>query len=98
MTLMNLQKRILLLLSLTGHAAEEMNATSPAGEWNHMKVAGTGKRVSVALNGKHVNEAAFTHPRLRQKPWLGFIGFQDHGLPFSWRNIHMRSLVPSSQP
>ncbi len=73
--------------------APRANATKPAGEWNHMSVTSVGGEVTVRLNGVLVNSVSLSHPQLKSKPKQGFIGFQDHGLPFWLRNIRIRELV-----
>ncbi len=91
--------------TLTAHAvtggilpkvAPRANATKPAGEWNHISVTSVGGEVTVRLNGVQVNNVRLSHPSLRAKPKQGFIGFQDHGLPFWLRKIRIRELVPSA--
>lgn len=74
--------------------APRANATKPAGEWNHMSVTSISGNVTVRLNGVVVNNVELSHPRLSGKPKQGFIGFQDHGLPFWLRNVRIRSLEP----
>ncbi|MFT5525037.1 MAG: putative heme-binding domain-containing protein [Pirellulaceae bacterium] len=79
------------------------NATKPAGEWNRMSVTSVNGDVTVRLNGVLVNRVKLTHPRLESKSKQGYIGFQDHGLPFWLRNVRIRSLesspsLSSSQP
>lgn len=76
--------------------APRANATKPAGEWNHMSVTSVSGEVTVRLNGVLVNNVDLSHPQLKTKPKLGFIGFQDHGLPFWLRNMRIRELVGSS--
>jgi len=78
--------------------APKANAVKPAGEWNRMKVASMGGKITVTLNGKLVNEVTLSHPRLQKKPKQGFIGFQDHGLPFSLRKIRIRGRAASPSP
>jgi len=84
---------------LTGHAisggilpgiAPSANAAKPAGEWNRMNVTSLDGVVTVTLNGVQVNQAKLTHTRLKTKPKQGFIGFQDHGIPFWLRNVRIR--------
>lgn len=68
-------------------------AGKPAGEWNRMQVAVKGDKLTVTLNGKEVNEVDLkATPQLKDRPEKGFIGFQDHGLPLSLRNIRVRRL------
>jgi hypothetical protein len=68
------------------------NAARKAGEWNKMKVVVKGNKVTVTLNGEEVNEVALDSPRIKDRPASGYIGFQDHGLPLSLRNIRVREL------
>jgi len=75
--------------------APRANATKPAGEWNHMSVTSVSGEVTVRLNGVLVNNVKLSHPQLKTKPKQGFIGFQDHGLPFWLRNIRIRELEPA---
>lgn len=75
--------------------APKANATKPAGEWNHMSVTSVGGEITVRLNGVLVNNVNLSHPKLQTKPKQGFIGFQDHGLPFWLRNVRIRSLEPA---
>jgi putative heme-binding domain-containing protein len=77
--------------------APRANATKPAGEWNHMSVTSVSGNVTVRLNGVMVNNVKLTHHRLANKPKQGFIGFQDHGLPFWLRNVRIRSLESSAE-
>ena len=71
------------------------NVTKPADQWNKMIVTSVGGNVTVRLNGVLVNNVKLSHPRLENKPKQGFIGFQDHGLPFWLRNVKIRSLESS---
>lgn len=68
------------------------NAAKPAGEWNIMNVTSLNGVVTVTLNGVQVNQAKLTEGRLKNKPKEGYIGFQDHGIPFWLRNIRIREL------
>jgi hypothetical protein len=64
----------------------------PAGEWNQFQVVVQAGKVTVKLNGEVVNELALDNPKIKSRPATGYIGFQDHGLPLSLRNIRVRSL------
>ena len=68
------------------------NAAKAAGEWNQMKVTCKGGKVTVVLNGEVVNEAALDSRTIKDRPATGYIGFQDHGLPLSLRNIYLQGL------
>lgn len=62
-----------------------------AGEWNRFHIDVKNGKVVVKLNGEIVNELALDNPKIKSRPPTGFIGFQDHGLPLSLRNIRLRS-------
>jgi Domain of Unknown Function (DUF1080) len=68
------------------------NNAKPAGEWNHMQVTCKGTKVTVRLNGEVVNEVSLDQGQLKSRAPTGYIGFQDHGLPLSLRNIKVREL------
>ncbi|HEX6985211.1 MAG TPA: DUF1080 domain-containing protein [Planctomycetaceae bacterium] len=68
-------------------------AAKPAGEWNRFRITVRGDTLTVRLNDRTVNEVELKkHPRLKERPDRGFIGFQDHGLPLALRNIRVRRL------
>ncbi len=66
------------------------NTAKPAGEWNRFQITCKGNKVTVVLNGEVVNEVPLDHPRIKDRPPTGYIGFQDHGLPLWLRNIRVR--------
>jgi hypothetical protein len=68
------------------------NTAKAAGEWNKMKVTCKEGKVTVTLNGEVVNEARLDHAKIKDRPASGSIGFQDHGLPLSLRNIRITEL------
>ena len=68
------------------------SAAKPAGEWNTFNIVSKGRSVTVRLNGEVVNELSLDHPRLKDRPPTGFVGFQDHGLPLALRKIRIRRL------
>jgi len=68
------------------------NAAKAAGEWNRFQIAVKGKSLKVILNGETVNEVALDKGRLATFPSTGSIGFQDHALPISLRNIKIREI------
>ena len=72
------------------------NAAKPAQQWNQMSVMSLDGEITVKLNGVLVNKAKLTHPPLTAKPKQGFIGFQDHGIPFWLRNVRIRDLSTST--
>ena len=68
------------------------NTAKKAEEWNTFHITVKGNQLTVRLNGEVVNELSLDHPRLKDRPDSGYIGFQDHGLPLSLRNIRIREL------
>ncbi len=67
------------------------NAAKPAGEWNTFHITNKNDKLTVHLNGKTVNVVDLTM-KLKDRPKTGHIGFQDHALPLSLRNIKIREL------
>jgi len=68
------------------------NAAKPAGEWNRFHIRCEGDKLTVKLNGVVVNEVDLNHPKLKNRPDSGYIGFQDHALPLALRKIKIRRL------
>ena len=68
------------------------NTVKAAGEWNRFHITCKGRKVTIKLNGTVVNEISLDHPRLKNRPPKGGIGFQDHGLPLSLRKFRIRAI------
>jgi hypothetical protein len=68
------------------------NAAKAAGEWNHFHITNKNNTLIVKLNGEVVNEVELGKGALASRPATGWIGFQDHALPLSLRNIKIRQL------
>ena len=68
------------------------NAAKPAGDWNHFDITVKGDKLTIKLNGETVNEVDLKHEKLKNRPDTGRIGFQDHGLPLSLKDIKIRKL------
>jgi hypothetical protein len=68
------------------------NTAKPAGEWNRFQITCQGNKVTISLNGEIVNEVSLDNEKIKTRPATGYIGFQDHGLPLSLRNIRVREL------
>jgi hypothetical protein len=66
------------------------NAAKPAGEWNRFVITVKDNKLTIVLNGEKVNELDLAHEKVKSRPATGWIGFQDHGLPLSLRNIKVR--------
>ena len=69
------------------------NAAKPAGDWNKFHITVKDKQLTVRLNGEVVNEVNLAeHPKLKNRPETGYIGFQDHALPLKLRNLRIKQL------
>jgi len=68
------------------------NTAKPAGDWNHFDITVKGDKLTIKLNGETVNEVDLKHEKLKNRPETGRIGFQDHGLPLSLKDIKIRKL------
>lgn len=69
----------------------KQNAARPAGEWNRFHITVIGDKLTIRLNGELVNDVDLkSHPRLKDRPDRGSIGFQDHALPLALRKIRIR--------
>lgn len=68
------------------------NAAKPAGEWNKFQITNKADKLTIVLNGQTVNELNLAESKVKDRPKVGNIGFQDHGLPLSLRNIRIREL------
>ncbi len=68
-------------------------AAKPAGEWNKMRITHRDDKIIVMLNDINVNAHDLSGGgQLAERPKTGPIGFQDHALPISLRNIRVREL------
>lgn len=81
--------------SLYRYLAPAVNATRPAGAWNHLEVICLRDYICVILNGEvlhNFNQQAIE--QLRDKPLSGFISVQNHGGRIEFRSIRLRELEP----
>jgi Domain of Unknown Function (DUF1080) len=72
--------------------APKKNTAKAPGEWNKFHITSKGDKLTVVLNGEVVNEVDLASGGLKSRPKTGAIGFQDHALPLSLRNIRIRKL------
>lgn len=89
-------------------SAPSANPSHPAGEWNQVTLTCEGPHIQVEINGQVVNDIdlnEWTEPgqnpdgtpnkfntAYSEMTHSGFIGFQDHGNPVSYRNIQVKPL------
>lgn len=76
-----------------GTVGPTKNMAKPAGEWNRMAVTCRGPRMQVELNEEQVVDVDLAETSRRDRPLVGYIALQDHGLPLWFRNIKMRVLT-----
>ena len=72
--------------------APTKDAARPPHEWNRVEVTVVKGTLKVVLNGELVNSIRLDHPKIKDRPARGFIGFQDHGMPLAIRNVRLQSL------
>jgi hypothetical protein len=68
------------------------NTSKPAGQWNRIVVTCRGNRLKVELNGEQIVDLRLDKSALKDRPPVGYVGLQDHGLPLSFRNIKIKEL------
>ncbi len=70
------------------------NMSKPAGEWNRMIVTMKGDHLNVVLNGEVIQDFNLAEKKPADKvlPASGKISIQDHGQPFTVRNIKIKRL------
>jgi sugar phosphate isomerase/epimerase len=75
--------------------APKVNASRPAGEWNHYKITFKGKRLQVELNGKLVLDwEATPRGKIKDVASEGYIGLQNHDSlsPIYFRDVFIKEL------
>ncbi len=68
------------------------NAANPAGEWNRLVITHKGNHIHATLNGKLIQDLEVPEAAAKNRPTPGHVGLQDHGQPFSVRNIRIKQL------
>ena len=71
------------------------DASSPSGEWNHMKITFSGSQIQVEINGRKVLDwIAEPRGKVRDFASEGYIGLQNHDSrsPVYFRNIFLKKL------
>ena len=75
-------------------AGPTANASKPAVEWNRMTVTMKGDQLTVVINGKLVQDINLREKKPEKKKLVksGKICIQDHGQPFTVRNLRVKRL------
>lgn len=77
---------------IIGTVGPTKNMAKPAGEWNRMIITCRGKQLQVVFNGEQVVDCDLSKTSRRNRPLVGYVGLQDHGLPLWFRNIRIKVL------
>jgi len=79
--------------SLYKVVAPSKRASKPAGEWNKMRITAIADHIVVELNGQKIIDVnGKSHPELLKRSPRGFVGFQDHHSPVSFRRVRLADL------
>jgi len=79
------------------------NESKPVGQWNDLEIVCDGKLIKISVNGFKLIDTDFgklTMPLgkfptpYNDLPLKGYICFQDHGQPVSFRNMRVKKLPP----
>jgi len=77
---------------IIGTVGPTKNMAKPAGEWNRMITTCKGTQLKVELNGEPIVDVDLAKTAARNRPLVGYVGLQDHGLPLWFRNIRIKEL------
>ena len=77
---------------IIGTIGPTKNMAKPAGQWNRMVVTCRGKQLQVELNGEKIVDVRLDTTGRSDRPLVGYVGLQDHGLPLWFRNIRIKPL------
>jgi len=81
-----------------GTMAPSKNMVKPAGEWNRYTITCKGSSVKVVLNGQQIIDLDLSKSPLRNRPPIGYIGFQDEAKPVWYRNVRIKELAAKKVP
>jgi hypothetical protein len=75
-----------------GTAAPSKNMAKPAGEWNRYVITCRGNQLKVELNGEQIIDLELDKSAIKDRPPVGYIGFQDEAKPVWYRNVRIKEL------
>ena len=73
-----------------GTVGPTKNMAKPAGEWNHMVVTCRGSRLQIELNGEQVVDVDLKKTSRKDRPPVGYLGFQDEAKHIQYRNVKIK--------
>ncbi len=73
-------------------AAPSKNMAKPAGEWNRYTITCKGTQLKVVFNGEQIHDLDLSKSAIKDRPPVGFIGFQDEAKRVWYRNVRIKEL------
>jgi hypothetical protein len=73
-------------------AGPSKNMAKPAGEWNRYIITCEDNRLTVVLNGEQIIDLALGESAMKDRPAVGYIGFQDEAKRVWYRNVRIKEL------
>jgi len=73
-------------------AAPSKNMAKPAGEWNRYIITSQDGQLTVVLNGEQIIDLRFDESAMKDRPEIGYIGFQDEAKRVWYRNVRIKEL------
>ena len=83
---------------IIGTVAASKNMVKPAGQWNRYTITCKGSRVTVVFNGEQVIDIDLSGTAMKNRPLVGYIGFQDEAKRVWYRNVRIKELPGSGKP
>jgi hypothetical protein len=68
------------------------NMAKPAGEWNRYIITCKGNHLTVVLNGEKIIDLQLDKSAMKDRPMVGYIGFQDEAKRIWYRNVRIKEL------
>jgi len=83
---------------IIGTVAASKNMVKPAGQWNRYTIICKGNQVIVVFNGEQVIDIDLSKTGLKNRPPIGYIGFQDEAKHVWYRNVRIKELTGAKKP
>ncbi len=77
-------------------AAPSKNMAKPAGEWNRYIITCANDQLTVVLNGEQIIDLKLSDSEMKDRPAVGYIGFQDEAKRVWYRNVRIKELTDAS--
>ena len=73
-------------------AGPSKNMAKPAGEWNRYIITCADGQLTVELNGEQIIDLELGESAMKDRPAIGYIGFQDEAKRVWYRNVRIKEL------